>query len=97
MQPATYQINCNAPKLNLPEESVMFNANLPQSLGSPVVGQLETNGAFKLFILWEEQTGYFTFNTYIYRHFHIPNRSPKEGREGRGWWGREFQGCQIQV
>lgn len=30
-------VNCNAAKLNLPEEGVMFNANLPQSLGSPVV------------------------------------------------------------
>lgn len=45
----------------------MFNANLPQSLGSPVIRQLEANGAFKLFILWKGYTACFTFNTYIYR------------------------------
>ncbi len=35
----------------LPEESVMLNADFPQSLRGPMVGQLEAYGALKLFIL----------------------------------------------
>lgn len=35
----------------LPEEGVVLNADLPQTLRSPVVGQLEAYGALKLFIL----------------------------------------------
>lgn len=35
----------------LPEKGVVFNADLPQSLGGPVVGQLEAYGALKLFVL----------------------------------------------
>lgn len=35
----------------LPEEGVVLNADLPQSLRGPVVGQLEAYGALKLFIL----------------------------------------------
>lgn len=35
----------------LPEEGVVLNADLPQSLRGPMVGQLEAYGALKLFIL----------------------------------------------
>lgn len=35
----------------LPEEGVMLDADLPQPLGSSVVGELKTNCTFKLFIL----------------------------------------------
>lgn len=35
----------------LPEEGVVLNADLPQSLRGPVVGQLEANGALELFVL----------------------------------------------
>lgn len=38
----------------------MLNADFPQSLGCSVVGELETNGALKLFILglkWEVRKG----------------------------------------
>lgn len=37
--------------LGLPEEGVVLNADLPQSLRGPVVGQLEANGALELFVL----------------------------------------------
>lgn len=37
--------------LNLPEESVVFNANFPQLLSGPMIGQLETNSRFVLFEL----------------------------------------------
>lgn len=37
----------------IPEKSVVLNADLPQTLRSPMVGQLETYGALKLFILEE--------------------------------------------
>lgn len=39
---------------HLPEEGVMFNADLPQPLGSSVVWKFEANSAFKLFILERE-------------------------------------------
>lgn len=35
----------------LPEEGVVLDADLPQSLRGPVVGQLEPNGALELFVL----------------------------------------------
>lgn len=35
----------------LPEEGVMLNADLPQPLGSSVVGKLKTDSAFKLLVL----------------------------------------------
>lgn len=38
----------------LPEEGVVLNADLPQSLWCPMVGQLEAYGALKLFILSSE-------------------------------------------
>lgn len=38
-------------KQSLPEEGVVFYADLPQSLRGPMVGQLEAYGALKLFIL----------------------------------------------
>lgn len=38
----------------LPEEGVVLNADLPQSLRGPVIGQLEAYGALKLFILSSE-------------------------------------------
>ena len=38
----------------LPEEGVVLNADLPQSLRGPMVGQLEAYGALKLFILSSE-------------------------------------------
>ena len=38
-------------RLFLPEEGVVLDADLPQSLRGPVVGQLEANGALKLFVL----------------------------------------------
>lgn len=38
----------------VPEEGVVLNADLPQSLRGPVVGQLEAYGALKLFILRRE-------------------------------------------
>lgn len=38
-------------KVSSPEEGVMFYADLPETLGGAVVGQLEANGAFKLFVL----------------------------------------------
>lgn len=34
-----------------PEEGVMLYADLPETLGRAVVGQLEANGALKLFVL----------------------------------------------
>lgn len=34
-----------------PEEGVMLNADLPQPLGSSVVGKLKTNCTFKLLVL----------------------------------------------
>lgn len=40
---------CASP--GLPEEGVVLNADLPQSLRGPVVGQLEANGALELFVL----------------------------------------------
>lgn len=44
-QPCVCESRC------LPEEGVVLDADLPQSLRGPVVGQLEANGALKLFIL----------------------------------------------
>ena len=41
----------------LPEEGVVLNADLPQSLRGPVVGQLEAYGALKLFVLSGEGKG----------------------------------------
>lgn len=35
----------------LPEEGVVLDADFPQSLRGPVVGQLEAYGALKLFVL----------------------------------------------
>ena len=35
----------------LPEEGVMLNADLPQPLGSSVIGQFKTDCTFKLFVL----------------------------------------------
>lgn len=35
----------------LPEEGVVLNADLPQSLRGPMVGQFEAYGALKLFVL----------------------------------------------
>lgn len=41
----------------LPEEGVVFYADLPQALGGPMVGQLKAYGALKLFILSVEGEG----------------------------------------
>lgn len=38
----------------LPEEGVVLNADLPQSLRGPMVWQFEAYGALKLFILSSE-------------------------------------------
>lgn len=38
-------------KVSSPEEGVMLYADLPETLGGAVVGQLEANGALKLFVL----------------------------------------------
>lgn len=38
-------------KVYSPEEGVMLYADLPETLGRAVVGQLEANGALKLFVL----------------------------------------------
>lgn len=37
--------------LFLPEEGVMFNADLPQPLGGSVIGKLKTDCTFKLLVL----------------------------------------------
>lgn len=42
-------------KVSSPEEGVMLYADLPKTLGRAMVGQLEANGALKLFILGEDR------------------------------------------
>lgn len=42
---------CICASRGLPEEGVVLNADLPQSLRGPVVGQLKANGALELFVL----------------------------------------------
>ena len=41
--------------MSSPEEGVMLDADLPETLGRAVVGQLEANGALKLFVLGGER------------------------------------------
>lgn len=48
---------CTSEHRVLPEEGVVLNADLPQSLRGPVVGQLEAYGALKLFVLSERGKG----------------------------------------
>lgn len=45
------QIQCRDSASVLPEEGVVFDADLPQSLRGPMVGQLEAYGALELLIL----------------------------------------------
>lgn len=42
-------------KVYSPEEGVMLYADLPETLGRAVVGQLEANGALKLFVLGRDR------------------------------------------
>ena len=68
----------------LPEEGVVLNADLPQSLRGPMVGQLEAYGALKLFILSgevkEEREG----------EEDRESEGEKCGEKMEGWWQGEL-------